>query len=106
VAGRASRTRKETPIGHRHRVASIHLPKRLKRAALILGPIAVSAAIGAGVNPQAMGVAVAMACSAALLGLVTGLLLGVVLMPGVSLERRLYLALHGICAQSHNLISD
>lgn len=43
--------------------------------------------------------------SAALLGLVTGLLLGVVLMPGISLERTLYLALHGICAQSHNLIS-
>lgn len=36
-------------------------------AALILGPIAISAAIGAGVNPQAMGVAVAMACSAAFL---------------------------------------
>jgi len=43
--------------------------------------------------------------SAALLGLVTGLLLGVVVMPGISLERTLYLALHGICAQSHNLIS-
>ncbi len=40
-----------------------------------------------------------------LLGLVTGMLLGVILMPGVSLERTLYLALHGICAQSHNLIS-
>jgi len=36
--------------------------------------------------------------SAALLGLVAGLLLGVMLMPGVSLERTLYLALHGICA--------
>ncbi|MEI7643988.1 MAG: DUF2085 domain-containing protein [Chloroflexales bacterium] len=43
--------------------------------------------------------------SAALLGLVAGLLLGVILMPGISLERVLYLALHGICAQSHNLIS-
>ncbi len=36
-------------------------------AALILGPIAVSAALGAGVSPPAMGVAVAMACSAAFL---------------------------------------
>ena len=26
-------------------------------------------------------------------------------MPGISLERVLYLALHGSCAQSHNLIS-
>ena len=43
--------------------------------------------------------------SAALLGLVAGLLLGVVVMPGISLERVLYLAMHGICAQSHNLIS-
>jgi len=43
--------------------------------------------------------------SATLLGLVTGLLLGVILMPGISLERVLYLALHGSCAQSHNLIS-
>ncbi len=43
--------------------------------------------------------------SAALLGLVAGLLLGVILMPGISLERVLSLALHGICAQSHNLIS-
>jgi di/tricarboxylate transporter len=36
-------------------------------AALIMGPIAVSAAIRTGVNPQAVGVAVAMACSAAFL---------------------------------------
>ncbi len=43
--------------------------------------------------------------SAVLLGLIAGLLLGVILMPGISLERTLYLALHGICAQSHNLIS-
>lgn len=42
--------------------------------------------------------------SAALLGLAAGLLLGLVLMPGVSLERALYIALHGICAQTHNLI--
>ena len=40
-----------------------------------------------------------------LLGLVSGLLLGVILMPGISLERTLYLALHGVCAQTHNLIS-
>ncbi len=43
--------------------------------------------------------------SAALLGLVSGLLLGGILMPGVPLERTLYLALHGVCAQTHNLIS-
>ncbi len=43
--------------------------------------------------------------SAVLLGLVAGLLLGASLMPGVSLERTLYLALHGVCAQTHNLIS-
>ncbi|NTW96984.1 MAG: DUF2085 domain-containing protein [Oscillochloris sp.] len=43
--------------------------------------------------------------SAALIGLVAGLLLGATLMPGVSLERTLYIALHGICAQTHNLIS-
>ncbi|NNJ11116.1 DUF2085 domain-containing protein [Chloroflexales bacterium ZM16-3] len=42
--------------------------------------------------------------SAALIGLAGGLLLGLILMPGVSLERALYLALHGICAQTHNLI--
>jgi di/tricarboxylate transporter len=35
--------------------------------ALIVGPIAVSAAIQLGVNPQAVAVAVAMACSAAFL---------------------------------------
>ncbi len=36
-------------------------------AALIIGPIAVSAAVHLGVNPQAVAVAVAMACSAAFL---------------------------------------
>jgi di/tricarboxylate transporter len=36
-------------------------------AALIVGPIAVSAALSLGVNPTAVGVAVAMACSAAFL---------------------------------------
>jgi di/tricarboxylate transporter len=36
-------------------------------AALIVGPIAVSAAVQTGVNPSAVGVAVAMACSAAFL---------------------------------------
>jgi di/tricarboxylate transporter len=35
--------------------------------ALIVGPIAVSAALQLGVNPQAVAVAVAMACSAAFL---------------------------------------
>ena len=35
--------------------------------ALVVGPIAVSAAIHMGVNPAAVGVAVAMACSAAFL---------------------------------------
>ncbi len=36
-------------------------------AALIVGPIAVSAAVSLGVNPTAVGVAVAMGCSAAFL---------------------------------------
>jgi di/tricarboxylate transporter len=36
-------------------------------AALIVGPIAVSAAVNLGINPTAVGVAVAMACSAAFL---------------------------------------
>ncbi|KPV50748.1 potassium transporter TrkA, partial [Kouleothrix aurantiaca] len=36
-------------------------------AALIIGPIAVSAAVQLGVNPSAVGVAVSMACSAAFL---------------------------------------
>lgn len=43
--------------------------------------------------------------SAVWLGLVVGLMLGAALMPGISLERTLYLALHGICAQTHNIIS-
>ncbi|NTV62402.1 MAG: DUF2085 domain-containing protein [Oscillochloris sp.] len=43
--------------------------------------------------------------SAALAGIVLGLLFGLILMPGVSLERALYIALHGICAQTHNIIS-
>ncbi|NTU79476.1 MAG: DUF2085 domain-containing protein [Chloroflexales bacterium] len=43
--------------------------------------------------------------SAVLLGLVAGLIIGWALLPGLSLERKLYLALHGICAQTHNLIS-
>lgn len=43
--------------------------------------------------------------SAALIGMASGLLLGLILMPGVSLERTLYMALHGICAQTHNIIS-
>ena len=36
-------------------------------SALIVGPIAISAAIKTGINPQAVGVAVAIACSAAFL---------------------------------------
>ncbi|MBX0329835.1 DUF2085 domain-containing protein [Oscillochloris sp. ZM17-4] len=43
--------------------------------------------------------------TAALLGMGIGLALGAALMPGVSLERALYLALHGICAQTHNLVA-
>lgn len=43
--------------------------------------------------------------SAVLLGLVSGLVIGWALLPGLSLERKLYLALHGICAQTHNLVS-
>jgi uncharacterized membrane protein len=43
--------------------------------------------------------------AAALIGLLAGLILGAIFMPGISLERTLYLALHGICAQTHNLIS-
>jgi uncharacterized membrane protein len=43
--------------------------------------------------------------SAVLIGMVVGLLLGLILMPGISLERTLYIALHGICAQTHNIIS-
>lgn len=43
--------------------------------------------------------------SAVLLGLVVGLIIGWALLPGLSLERKLYLALHGICAQTHNLVS-
>jgi uncharacterized membrane protein len=43
--------------------------------------------------------------SAVLLGLVVGLIIGWVLLPGLSLEHKLYLALHGVCAQSHNLIT-
>ncbi|NTW01654.1 MAG: DUF2085 domain-containing protein [Oscillochloris sp.] len=43
--------------------------------------------------------------SAVLIGLVIGLILGSMMLPGISLERVLYLALHGICAQTHNLIS-
>lgn len=41
--------------------------------------------------------------SAVFLGLVLGLSIGWALLPGLSLERKLYLALHGVCAQSHNL---
>jgi uncharacterized membrane protein len=43
--------------------------------------------------------------SAVLLGLVAGLVIGWALLPGLSLERKLYLALHGVCAQTHNLVS-
>ncbi|WP_129627729.1 DUF2085 domain-containing protein [Candidatus Oscillochloris fontis] len=43
--------------------------------------------------------------TAVLFGLVGGLLLGVLLMPGVTLEQILYLAMHGICAQTHNLVA-
>ncbi|EFO79213.1 hypothetical protein OSCT_2876 [Oscillochloris trichoides DG-6] len=42
--------------------------------------------------------------SAVVIGMVVGLLLGVLFMPGVTLEQILYLALHGICAQTHNLV--
>lgn len=42
---------------------------------------------------------------AVFLGLLLGIGLGIILMPGLSLERKLYMALHGICAQTHNIIS-
>ncbi|NTU81655.1 MAG: DUF2085 domain-containing protein [Chloroflexales bacterium] len=43
--------------------------------------------------------------TAALLGLVVGLIVGWGLLPGLSLEQKLFLALHGICAQTHNLVT-
>jgi uncharacterized membrane protein len=43
--------------------------------------------------------------SAVFLGLSAGLVIGWALLPGLSLERKLYLALHGVCAQSHNLVT-
>ncbi len=43
--------------------------------------------------------------SAVLLGLVVGLLLGWALLPGLSAQQKLYVVFHGICAQSHNLVS-
>ncbi len=43
--------------------------------------------------------------SAVVIGMVVGLLLGIMVMPGVTMEQMLYLAMHGICAQTHNLVS-
>jgi uncharacterized membrane protein len=43
--------------------------------------------------------------TAVLLGLVVGLIVGWGLLPGLSLEQKLFLALHGICAQTHNLVA-
>jgi hypothetical protein len=38
------------------------------------------------------------------LGLVTGLIIGIALTPSLSLEHKLCLGLHGICAQTHNIV--
>lgn len=43
--------------------------------------------------------------SAVFLGLIVGLLLGLLWLPDLTLERKLYLLLHGVCAQTHNIVA-